>query len=421
MKGVYMKKIMILVASMLIAMAGYADEIHLVDGTVLKGSVIQITDSVVEYDPEGQAAFDTVPRDQVARIKYNTGRVQVLLPDTIYLTGGEAITCAIVRVTKDAVIYTQADSGGEKTIDRARVARLEFADGKVIDMPEAAVADTGSTEPKIQAGGYLDSIFRINVFGGGGGFAGGIVDKENRIFRAYEIDYALAAFIPTEHYRFTTFGTGGVEMEFMAPAIKFAQTRGFDLSGIKFGIRGRYGYERVTSFITDRDEYHAGLNETNSGMLMDYHYWAAGPGMSFVFTPRSNAFAFMLNFYGTAGQVFGGKLNPLTALRDSKLLWGRLAGVWPDLWNNPPIPLMAWANIYTMPSLNRTSLRGYTIRAGFGPEFALNRGFPIIIGTHITYAYTGLTMGRAPIMYADWNKKSAHHEIGAEVSVGLHF
>lgn len=416
-----MKRIFIAIVIILTTMALYADEIHLVDGTILKGAIIQITGSVVEYDPEGPAAFDTVPREQVSKIKYDSGKVQRMQVDTIYLSGGETIRCSIVRVTKDAVVYTQEDAVTEKTIGRDRVARMEFGDGKVIDLPAPDLAASDDGVVKKQTGGYLDSIFRISVFGGGGGLQGGMLDKERRVFRAYEPDLILADIFPDEHYQFTTFGTGGVEIEFMAPAIKFAQKRGFDLTGIKFGLRGRYGYERITSRITS-SEYGWGRGYRELlGTLMDYHYWTAGPGMGLVFTPRSNAFSFILNFYGTAGQVFGGNLNPLTALRDSKLLWGRLAGVWPDPWNLVPAPLMGWANLFTMPGLNRTGIRGYTIRAGFGPEFALNRHFPIIIGTHLTYAYTALTMGRAPVMYADGNRKAAHHEVGAEISVGLHF
>lgn len=416
-----MKRIIISAAFLFTSIAIFADEIHLMDGTVLKGAVIQITESVVEYDPDGQSAFDTVPRERVASIKYDSGKVQRMLLDTIYLTGGETIQCSIVKVTKDAVIYTQDGSNVEKTIGRDRVVRMEFSDGKVIDMPGATIAERNDDAAKKHTGGYLDSLFRISVFGGGGGLMGGIVDKERRVFRAYEPDLILSEVFPVQHYQYTTFATGGAEIEFMAPAIKFAQKRGFDFTGIKFGVRGRYGYERVTSRITNNDYGYLGGFNDNIGTLMNYHYWTAGPGMSFVFTPRSNAFSFIVNLYGTAGQVFGGKLNPATALRDSKLLWGRFAGIWPDLWNIAPFPFMEWANIFTMPGLNKTHIRGYTIRAGFGPEFALNKYFPIIIGTHVTYAYTNLRMGRAPFMYFDGNKKAAHHEVGAEVSVGLHF
>ncbi len=52
-----------------------ADEIHLKDGKVIKGKIIQITPKNIEYDPEGPKVFDVYPRDQVSRIVFDDGRV----------------------------------------------------------------------------------------------------------------------------------------------------------------------------------------------------------------------------------------------------------------------------------------------------------------------------------------------------------
>jgi hypothetical protein len=73
-----MKHLMLItcVASLLlVCVSSYADEIHLNDGTVVKGAIIRITDRHIEYDPEGESPFDIFPRGQIAKIVYDSGRV----------------------------------------------------------------------------------------------------------------------------------------------------------------------------------------------------------------------------------------------------------------------------------------------------------------------------------------------------------
>ena len=55
------------------------------DNTVIKGTVIQITESMIEFDPEGPATFDSVSKDRVARIVYSNGREQRFLSDMIII------------------------------------------------------------------------------------------------------------------------------------------------------------------------------------------------------------------------------------------------------------------------------------------------------------------------------------------------
>jgi hypothetical protein len=417
-----MKKILFIIFTVFTFHAVYADTIYLKDNTVLKGTVIQITGSEVEYDPEGPSTFDSVSKDKVAKILYSNGREQRFVLDTIILTGGESIKCNITRVTKESIIYKPEGTEEEKTIGRNQVARMEFSDGKTVELTKQTAPDQKEETPKKPSGGYLDSIFRISLFGGGGAMSGGVISKERRSFSQYEPDLILANGFPDKYSLHAGFATGGFEMDLMPPAIKFNQTRGFDFTGIKFGIRGRYGYEYGASVISDEDSYsgyHFGLDINKPGKLMQYHYWSAGPVMNFVFTPRNNVFNFMISIYGMAGQVFNGNLTPLSSLRGSKLLMARLAGAWNGYWNTPAI--MGWANPYTLKAFNNTGFNGYTVRVGIGPEFSLNKHFPIIVGFHMTYAYTGLTFDKAPFIYVDGQKKAAHSEVGGEVSVGLHF
>jgi hypothetical protein len=417
-----MKKILLTILAVFTVQAVYADAIYLNDNTVLKGTIIQITGTEVEYDPEGPSTFDTVRKDQVAKIIYSNGREQRFILDTLILTSGESIKCNIVRVTKESITYKPEGTEEEKTIGRDQVARMEFSDGKTVELSKQTAPDQKNEAATKPSGGYLDSIIRISLFGGGGVMSGGAISKERRVFRAYKPDFILANGFPDNYLQYTGSATGGFEMDLMPPAIKFFQRRGFDFTGIKFGIRGRYGYENGTSAIIGRDDNnwnYNGFDKNETGRLMTYHYWSAGPVMNFVFTPRNNVFNFMISIYGMAGQVFSGNLTPLSSLRGSKLLMTRLAGAWNGYWNTPAF--MGWANPYTIKQLNNTGFNGYTVRVGIGPEFSLNKYFPIIVGFHLTYAYTGLTFDKAPLVYADGHKKSAHSEVGGEVSVGLHF
>ena len=414
-----MKKFILVALALFAAQAIYADEIILKDGSVLKGTVIQVSGSAVEYDPDGSSTFDTVSRDRVAKIRYAGGAEQLFTLDTITLTSGETIKCSITRVTKDSIVYRQDGTGEEKTIGRESVARLEFSDGRSVDITQKKGAEPAQETAAKPLGGYHASIFRMALFGGGGMIDGGTVQRERHVFKAYRTDLAVSNLAFHDLNQYAGFGTGGAELEFMPPAIKFAQKRGFDFTGLKFGIRGRYGYEEVLSVITPDygDGYYYGPDRTYAGRLMQYHYWTAGPTINFIFSPRSNIFNFMLSLYGMGGQVFGGNLNPMSSLRGSKNLTAYLAGVW----NSAGVqPLMGWANLYSLSSLNKTSVRGYTIRFGFGPEFSLNKWFPVVIGIHMTYAYTALTYGRAPLIYMDGHRKAAHHEVGGEFSVGIH-
>lgn len=419
-KGVPMKKPLFLILAIFAAGALYADEIILKDGTVLKGAVIQVTDGAVEYDPEGPSAFDTVSKDRISKIIYTGGKEQHFQLDTIILTGGDAIRCSISRVTKETIFYRQDGAGEEKSISRDQVSRLEFSDGRSVDIFKKTAPEETADTAKKPIGGYHTSIFRMSIFGGGGMMDGGIVKKERGVFRAYKPDLMMATLHTPGYSQYGTFATGGAEAELMAPAIRFAQKRGFDFTGLKFGVRGRYGYEEGMSVITP--EYRHGFDGINDdnvfmGRLLQYHYWTAGPTMNFIFSPRSNVVNFMISVYGTAGQVFGGRLNPMTALRDSNLLTARLVGLWSA---GNVAPFMSGVNILTLSALNKTTVKGYTIRCGIGPEVSLNKWFPLVVGFHLTYAYTSLTFGKAPLIYGGTTTKAAHHEVGGEVSVGIH-
>ena len=70
-----MKKYLIFAIITLFVSNSYSDEIHLRDGTVVKGKIIQLAPKYIEYDPEGDKPFDLLPRGQIIKIIYDDGKV----------------------------------------------------------------------------------------------------------------------------------------------------------------------------------------------------------------------------------------------------------------------------------------------------------------------------------------------------------
>jgi hypothetical protein len=138
--------------------------------------------------------------------------------------------------------------------------------------------------------------------------------------------------------------------------------------------------------------------------------------MNLIFSPRNNLFNFLVNFYVLAGQVFQGNMRAAAALRSAHWLAPELAGVY-----GSPGPLISSDIVFATRYLNKTRFNGYTIRCGLGPHFSLNKYFPITFGINVTYAYANLTLQKAPIVYFDWSRKTSQHQVGAEVTAGVHF
>jgi hypothetical protein len=428
-----MKRIIMSLIMLLAGNALMADEIYLSNGDVIRGKIIQVTDDRIEYDPEGARVFDVVEKSRVGKIRYDNGKVVSFALDTLYLADGSSVRCSVIRVTKDEIVYGPDGAEEQKTIPRDRVNRIEYSDGTKVDITggkkeETAVIEekdkneeTAIIEPKKQSGGFIDSWVRIAGFMGFGTQAGGILEREQRVLDAYRFDLMKAYVFPRDYQMYNFFSTGGGELDFLLPAVKFMQKRPFDLSGIKFGIRGRYGYEEIDSTIVDESSFYSAYQgyEMFQGRLMTYHYWAAGPVMNLVFSPRSNVFNFLLNFYAVAGQIFDGRVRAAAALRSARYLaWEMLGAAGP--YGSPSFLPAGIANVTNTGRFNTARFNGYTVRIGFGPHFSLNKYAPVTIGVNATYAYSNIKLGRAMPIYYDGNKRATHHEFGGEVSVGFH-
>ncbi|HOD13126.1 MAG TPA: hypothetical protein PK307_01945 [Spirochaetota bacterium] len=417
-----MKKLIIIAAIFLAGTSLFADEIHLSDGGIIKGSVIQITDTGVEYDPEGARVFDVIDKKTVVKIKYDNGTVANFKVDTLHRADGTDIRGTVIRVTKDEIVYTPEGSVEQISVARAEIERIDYSDGTSVDIPgdREHKEDAEVFEEKKQSGGFIDSWIRVAGFMAFGSSAGGIFEREQRVLEAYRADLLKAYVFPRDYRMYNTYGSGGGELDLLLPAVKFTQKRSFDLSGIKFGIRGRYGYEVTESTIYDGSTYYSFDDyEMFHGELMSYHYWAAGPVMNLVFSPRSNVFNLLLNFYAVGGQVFNGTVRGAAALRSARYLaWEMLGAAGP--YGTPPFLPASIANITNTSRFNTVHFNGYTVRIGFGPHFSLNKYAPITFGVNVIYAYTNIKLGRALPIYFDGNRRATHHEAGGEISVGFH-
>ncbi|MBP7738346.1 MAG: hypothetical protein KA369_20395 [Spirochaetes bacterium] len=352
-----MKKICLILGMMLFHSAIFADQLFLKDGSILKGKIIRITEHDVEYDPEGPRVFDVVDRSSVAQILHDNG----------------------------------------KTVS----------------------AEMESLKELSRPGGFLDARVRVGGFFTASALRGGVVDHERRLFSLYRPDLYIA-YVKSRDYGLgiTAMGGGG-EIDLLPPALRFERKRDFDFTGIKFGLKARYWFQFSDSAVVNERVYYSSVEgyEQFRGRLMSHHGWGAGPEMNLVFGPRNNSFNFLIHWYALVGQVFGGRIKAAAALRSAHQLQFELAG----LYGFPALITAAAPGVIAATRLcNRASFGGYTLRLGLGPHFTMNRNFPITFGLNVFYGYWNITFSRAPLAYLDGRRKAAHHEIGAEISSGIH-
>lgn len=332
-------KVIFLVASVFFFSVASADEIYLKDNTVIKGKILRVSEKNIEYDPEGDKPFDVVPREKAKKIVYEGGQT-VVFDETV----------------------------------------------------QAAVSEKVEEIPPIrQKGGYLDSFIYLGVFGGFAEPHGGLRHRENRTLHSESARYTagINRFDQALYYKDQL----GAELHLMLPAMKRLQNRGFELTGIKIGAKGRYADTHYTQMVKQHSIF--GSAGYRDGLLLHYQYWAAGPVLSLVFSPRSNALNLVLEAFAVGGTITKGNLNAAPALRDAGAYW---------------IDKHA----------NSSRVGGYSITAGFGPRLALNKKVPITFGLSLTYTYTQLRLHRAIPVYNDNDRRTSIEDVGLEFSFGTH-
>lgn len=377
----------------------FADEIYLNDLSIIKGKIIQVTDKNVEYSQENKP-FLTMPKNQVFKIIYDNGRIDqiadVKVSDKIFLKDGSVIEGTIVKVTADVVMYSVAEK--QEAVVRHNIIKIVYADGKEIRISEASVNEPvvekqpeKQEEPVIRTGGFIDSYIWIGAFGGVSDVFGNIDNKENRIYenKKTSIPGYNSYFDHNEEISGYHFG---FDLNLMFPSIKFKQVRGFDLTGLKFGLKTTYVFSNIDQSI---NEYHGDYDSRilGEGTLLRYRSVNAGPEINLVFSPRTDLFNMVVQFYTLGGYIHNGKLTAAPALRD--------AGI-------------SFTDSYT------ADFTGYSFTAGAGHYFVFNRVVPITLGYGFFYSYSKIDFDRNVQIY-NGAKKASFDEFGITLSVGMHF
>jgi RNase P/RNase MRP subunit p29 len=398
-----MKKILF---SLLIITAIYsfssADEIYLNDLSIIKGKIIQVTDKNVEYSQEGKPLL-IVPRDKVFKIKYDNGQVvqiaEIKGTDKIYLKDNSVIEGTITKVTADVIMYSTANN--QEAVVRANVVKIVYADGKIIQIagePSKQIVAEKEPEPEkeeppvIRNGGFLDSYIWFRVSRASTAIFGNLRNKEENAYINNRNRLSLYPFTADPEHIYTYQGGDhkGFELDLMLPANKYPQTKGFNLTGLKFGLKTTYLFSTAKETINDNSLPN---DDSSSGRLLKYRSINAGPEINLVYSPRNDFFNMVFQVYLLGGYIHKGELTAVPALRDAGASFNE--------------------------SEYKANFTGYSGTFGTGINFVLNKGVPITIGMDFFYSYSKIEFDRSVPVYNN-AKKASFDEIGLKISVGVH-
>jgi hypothetical protein len=378
-----------------------ADEIYLNDLKIIKGKIIQVTDKNVEYSQEGKP-FLIVPRDQVFKIKYDNGQVvqiaEIKGTDKIFLKDGSVIEATIIKVTPDVIMYNAGNR--QEAAVRDNVTKIVYPDGKVIQIsgePSKEIAAEKAPEPEkeeapvIRNGGFLDSYIWFGAFGALSGIYGNLRNQEENAYIANRGNKLSYSFTRNEKHDYTNnMGLhGGFYLDFMFPSIKYPQTKGFSLTGVKFGLKTTYVFSSAIQYIDDNSVPN---DEDISGRLLKYRSVNAGPEINLIYSPRNDSFNMVLQVYLLGGYIHKGELTAVPGLRDAGASFNETE--------------------------YKTNFTGYSGTFGAGINFVLN-GVPLTIGTGFFYSYSKIEFDRSLPVY-NGAKKTSFDEFGYTLSVGFH-
>ncbi|MCU0847309.1 MAG: YgdI/YgdR family lipoprotein [Spirochaetes bacterium] len=332
-------------------------------------------------------------------------------PDEILLNSGKIITGKIDKVTDNSVIYVNAD--GKREVIRRDMVKDIFFDGPAkIKINEKKKQDT---DPAYNAplAGFHDSFLWIGISAGYSTITGELAKKEKK---AYDIkNPSLVATYGYFDFRMLNYSVNwSVNLDLMAPSIKFPQKRWLDFTGIKFGVRGRYGYEVVFTDIIHGmflEKIERAMDPTKvftSGRLMTFKYWSAGPVINWIFNTNNRNLSFYINTYALFGTLIDGRLSTAPALRKTGIFYLDLMKIGDN-------------HIYPLNYINYSSrVTGYTMRFGLGPHVSLDRWAPLTFGFNAIYCLTSVNLKRGVTTYYDWSKSISFSELGVEFSLGFH-
>lgn len=382
----------------------FADEIYLKDSKVIKGKILNVTEKNIEYSEEKGKPFLVIPRDKVSKIKYDNGEI-VQIPeekriDKIFLKDGSIIEAGEVQITPEAIIYIPVGETAKQAIVRENVIKVVNANGKVIQIteggPVVAVEPSVSAkeEYKTRSGGFLDSTIALGVLGTGYALNGKIDKKEEKEYKSKRS--GIAGIYTSgkddegpyvDHYGYS----GGFFLDLMFPAVKFQQKRGFDLTGIKFGLKTTYLFSKVEQQISD-DSLPKRLDY--DGRLLKYRSVNCGPEINLVFSPKTDSFNMIAQLYVLGGYIHNGRLTAVPGLRDAGIAYNDADYC--------------------------ASFTGYSVTAGLGLNFAINKTVPVTVGLGLYYTYAKIEFDKNVPVYNN-SKSTDFYEVGIMISAGAHF
>lgn len=170
-RGIQMKILFCPITALLLLLSsiGYADEIHLKDGTVIKGKIIRVTEKSIEYDPEGEIPFDIYPREKALKLKYDNGTVVQLAPgvdkdksdsgsnDRLYLKDGKVLEGSVTDFDAKSITYIPAGQKEKISIPRSTVVRIVYPDGSTVFLAKEPVEERAPFPERKKSSSWLFS------------------------------------------------------------------------------------------------------------------------------------------------------------------------------------------------------------------------------------------------------------------------
>ncbi|MDY6935400.1 MAG: hypothetical protein SVZ03_14390 [Spirochaetota bacterium] len=166
----------------------FYDKIYLLDGEIIKCRIIRVAGVYIEIKPEGNILFDRVSKESIFKIIYDDGNVEKML-DEIYTKDGEIIRGSIIQITDEYIAY---DPVGNKTYEhypRGNLLKIVYADGRTTSLndetPDKSDNKSVALEPESKITTHMDSPWNIFFL-----FNIGIGGRRNPKVKDWTNDYA---------------------------------------------------------------------------------------------------------------------------------------------------------------------------------------------------------------------------------------
>ncbi len=130
-----MKRQFFMAAILLLASTVFADEIHLTDNSIIKGSITEVSrDSIVYKTSEDKSA--SISKEKVEKIVYSNGK-EITFYDTIKLKDGTELSGKVIRNSGRFIEYNPAGSIPYDRIETDKVVSIIYENGKIEEIQKA--------------------------------------------------------------------------------------------------------------------------------------------------------------------------------------------------------------------------------------------------------------------------------------------